>query len=80
MYTAAAKLGKMHFITQLNKAFRSDLFWWHALLQSWNGLSILRHPSISSQPDFSTQIDALGTWGCVAILESQWLQWQWPLE
>ena len=45
----------------LNKAFRSDLFWWHAFLQSWNGLSILRHPSISSHPEFYAQTDASGT-------------------
>ena len=41
MYASAAKLREMHYITRLNKAFRSDLFWWHTFLQSWNGLSIL---------------------------------------
>ena len=80
MYSTAAKLGKMYFITRLNKAFRSDLFWWHTFLQSWNGLSILRHPSLSSHPEFCAQTDASGTWGCAAVLGSQWLQWQWPLE
>ena len=80
MYSTAAKLREMYFITRLNKAFRSDLFWWHAFLQSWNGLSILRHPSISSHPEFYAQTDASGTWGCAAVLGSQWLQWQWPLE
>ena len=33
MYLMAAKLKKIHFITRLNKAFRSDLFWWHVFLQ-----------------------------------------------
>ena len=80
MYSTAAKLAKMYFITRLNKAFRSDLFWWHAFLQSWNGLSILRHPLVSSHPDFWVQTDASGTWGCAAVLGSQWLQWQWPQE
>ena len=80
MYSTAAKLREMYFITRLNKAFRSDLFWWHAFLQSWNGLSILRHPSISSHPECYAQTDASGTWGCAAVLGSQWLQWQWPPE
>ena len=80
MYSTAAKLCEMYFITRLNKAFRSDLFWWHAFLQSWNGLSILRHPSVSSHPEFHAQTDASGTWGCAAVLGSQWLQWQWPPE
>ena len=70
----------MYFITRLNKAFWSDLFWWHAFLQSWNGLSIHRHPSISSHPEFYAQTDALGTWGCAAVLGLQWLQWQLPPE
>ena len=40
----AAKLGEMYYITRLNKAFRCDLFWWHAFSQSWNGpTNILQH-------------------------------------
>ena len=74
MYLTAAKLGEMYYITQLNKAFRSDLFWWHTFLQSWNGLSILRHPSVLSHPDFCAQSDASGTRGCAAVLGFQWLQ------
>ena len=80
MYSTAAKLREMYYITRLNKAFRSDLFWWHTFLQSWNGLSILRHPSLLSHPEFFAQTDASGTWGCAAVLGSQWLQWQWPPE
>ena len=79
MYSTAAKLRKMHFITRLNKSFRSDLLWWHTFLQAWNGFSILRHPAISN-PDISAQTDASGTWGCAAVLAPHWLQWQWPLE
>ena len=80
MYLTAAKLKKMHFITRLNKAFRSDLFWWHIFLQSWNGFSILRHPILLRSPDFIAQTDASGVWGCAAVLGTQWLQWQWPSE
>ena len=56
MYSTAAKLRKMHFITRLNKSFRSDLLWWHTFLQAWNGFSILRHPAISN-PDICAQTD-----------------------
>ena len=49
-------------------------------MQSWNGLSILRHPTLATTPDFLVQTDASGTWGCAAVLGSQWLQWQWPPE
>ena len=71
-----ATAAKMHFITRLNVAFRSDLFWWHIFLKSWNGLSILRHPALSMHSDFSAHTDASGLWGCAAV-GSQWLQWQW---
>ena len=46
MYMTATKLQKMHFLTRLNKEFRSDLMWWHTFLQSWNGLSMLHHPAL----------------------------------
>ena len=81
MYAAAAaKLRKMYFITRLNRAFRSDLLRWHAFLQTWNGFSVLRHPSASPHPNYCAQMDASGTWDCAAVLGSQWLQWQWPLQ
>ena len=70
----------MHFSTRLNRDFRTDLLWWHTFLQSWSGLSILRHSSLSFTPDFVAYTDASGMWGCAAVLGSQWLQWQWPKE
>ena len=80
MYLTAAKLKKLHFITRLNKAFKSDLLWWHIFLHSWNGFSILHHPTPLITPDFVAQMDASGTWGCTAVLGSRWFQWQWPSE
>ena len=31
-------------------------------------------------PEFCAQTDTSGMWGCIAVLGSQWLQWQWPPE
>ena len=76
MYSKAAKLGELYYTTRLKKVFRSDVFWWHTFLQSWNNLSILQHRSILSQPDFCAQTDASGTRGYAEVLGSQWLQWQ----
>ena len=70
----------MHFITRLNVAFRSDLLWWYAFLQSWNGLSILHHPTLFALPDFLVYTDPSGTWGCAVVFGSQWVQWQCPGE
>jgi len=70
MYSQASKLRKMHFITRLNVAFRSDLLWWYAFLQSWNGLNILHHPALPALPDFLAHTDASGAWGCAAVFGS----------
>jgi len=79
MYSTAAKLHKMHFVTRLNILFRSVLLWWHIFLQAWNGFSILRNPAVS-HPAVWVQTDPSGVWGCVAVMNLRWLQWQWPLE
>ena len=42
-----------------------------------------QHPSTPLYlitPGIYAQTDASGTWGCAAVLGSQWLQWQWPPE
>ena len=80
MYVTAAKLQKMHFLTRPNKEFSSDLMWWHTFLQSWNKLSMLRHPALRTASDLSIQTDALGLWDCGAVFNAQWLQWLWTPE
>ena len=77
LYTTAAKIKEMHFYTRLNAEFRSDLMWWHAFIQAWNGLSILHH---APHTESAIYTDASGNWGCGAIFDTQWLQWQWPDE
>jgi len=59
MYSTAAKLRKMHFVTRLNTLFRSDLLGSHTFLQDWNGFSILRHPAVS-HPAVWIQTDPSG--------------------
>ena len=44
MYTTAAKVKELHYYTRLNKEFRSDLAWWHAFVQHWNGLKYSTPP------------------------------------
>ena len=43
MYSSAAKLCKMHCITRLNIAFRSDLLWWN----TFGRLGMASHPQAS---------------------------------
>ena len=54
MYQVAAKIKELSFFTRLIKEFRSDLFWWHFFLTSWNGLSLL-HSSYFGQTDYCIQ-------------------------
>ena len=78
MYATAAKLKELHFFTRLNKEFRSDLAWWHAFIQHWNGLSILRTQNTPLTYQAIIQTDVSGSWGCCAIYNHQWIQYQWP--
>ena len=80
MYSTAAKLKKNAFLLKTQYGLPVRLVWWHIFLQSWNGYSILRHPALLIPPDFTAQTDASGIWGCAAVLETEWFQWQWPSE
>ena len=80
MYSTAAKVRKLYFFLRLNREFRSDLMWWYAFIQHWNGLSILRSPYATTVPDILIQTDASGSWGCGAVFSHRWLQLQWPKE
>ena len=77
MYSTASKVKELHFYTRLNASFRSDVCWWHTFLGSWNGFSLLRWIDSSSY-DVFIQTDASGSWGCGALFDKKWLQWQWP--
>ena len=54
--------------------------WWHTFLQSWNGLSMLRHSAFRTTSNLSIQTDASGSGVCDAVFSTQWLQWRWPSE
>ena len=80
MYNVAAKVQEMDYYTRLNKEFRSDLYWRHTFVTSWNGISFLQVASGNSTPQATIQTDASGTWGCGVFFEGRWLQWQWTQE
>ena len=61
---------------RLNKAFRSDIEWWHQFASSWNGTSILA-PVHKENPDGIVVSDASGRWGCGAFHGPEWFQLQW---
>ena len=64
---------------RLNAVFRSDLAWWLAFSNRWNGVFFLQL-SGSAEPSVVFYTDASGSWGCGAIWGSDWLQGQWPLQ
>lgn len=63
------------YLIRLNRAFRSDLMWWHTFAMSWNGISFLPPPS--SLPRLQMASDASGSWGCGAWHGREWFQLQW---
>ena len=66
---------RQHHHVRLNNEFRSDIQWWAAFLQRWNGKSI--YPP--QQPAHAFWSDASGSWGGGACNHTfQWFQLQWP--
>ena len=63
-------------ISRMNVQARSDIRWWHAFVESWNGVSILRHVKLTA-PDHEVWSDASGSWGAGAFWTSEWFQLQW---
>ena len=78
MYATVAKVQELHYFTRLNREFKSDLAWWHVFVQHWNGLSMLQSPNLCPPTQITIQTDASGSWGCGAVCNHHWLQWQWP--
>ena len=74
MYLTTTKLKKLHFVTTLNEAFQSALFWWHIFYSSWKAsASCIILLSWQLQTLYIAQTDASGVWRCVAVLGSWWL-------
>ena len=61
---------------RLNSAFRSDLAWWHAFLETWNGVSMLVDAA-DAPPDTHLYTDASGGIGCGAWSGRFWFQYLW---
>jgi hypothetical protein len=59
---------------RLNKEFRADVMWWKVFCRVWNGVSLLQ----VQKPGVELTTDASGSWGCGAIWNNQWFQFQWP--
>ncbi len=62
---------------RLNESFRSDLQWWAMFLEDWNGVSLL-HEYCPRPPDHHVYTDASSNFGCGALWQAFWLQYQWP--
>ena len=65
-----------HHRVRLNMGMRSDLAWWNAFLEQWNGVSMLWDVQKAS-PDHRVFSDASGSWGCGAFWQDRWCQLQW---
>lgn len=69
---------ELHHWVHLNKAFRSDLYWWHLFLEDWNGVALCGNV-VKRPPAGSITSDASGGWGCGAFTdEGEWFQYHWP--
>ena len=80
MYATAAKLKHLSHYTRLNRSFKSDLYWWHTFITTWNGTSLLHTPFHRPTFDCCIQTDASGSWSCGALFHPHWFHYAWPPE
>ena len=64
---------KDHWV-RLGDSTRSDLAWWLAFMEGWNGVYLM--PSVHPVPG-PLVTDAAGSWGCGAYWGTNWFQWAW---
>ena len=62
----------------LNVEFCRESAWWLEFLQSWNGVSFFRMPSICSLSDLFVTTDSVGAFGFGAIWRNAWFSCSWP--
>ena len=61
----------------LPAGFKSDVMWWLLFLRSWNGRSMMNVHSVTQPPTIEFSSYASGSWGCGAVWDSEWFQFEW---
>ena len=80
MYSRATGIKKLDYFTKLDKPFRSDLYWWHTFISTWNGRSFLNMISQQVPTDCRIYTDASRSWGCGGFFRDKWFQYAWTAE
>ncbi len=78
IYTAVGGLSKPHHHVRLNEAVRSDLAWWLAFMEKWNGITLFS-TCCTTIPSAIVTSNASGSWGCGAYTRHHWFQIPWAL-
>ena len=77
MFELLSGTRRAHHHVRLNTAIRSDLCWWAAFMEGWNGASLVQEFG-TRQASHECWTDASGRFGCGALWGTQWLQVEWP--
>lgn len=77
MFELLKGMGKKQQFLRLNASFKSDLWWWHCFLGTWNGVAMMENSPETGQ-EIQLYTDASGSFGCGAWWGVEWLQLQWP--
>ena len=72
---SGARKGYHHI--RLNQEFQSDIAWWDAFLEGWNGTSMLADGPDEELVTVDVYTDASGSFGCGAFWKHNWLQFRW---
>ena len=70
-------VSKLQHMIHMDSEAREDILWWHKFVSTWNGVSIIQTPMVTSD-EFTLFTDASGSLGFGAIYRSHWFSCSWP--
>ena len=73
MIDTAHRVKHLDHSIHLNQDFKSDLAWWQAFMQTWNGLGMTQCVATEWTPSITFATDASGGWGCGTCWEERWI-------
>ena len=73
LINASKTVKHLHYHIRLNEMMRADIAWWAEFLPRWNGSCTF----LSRSPSVTVTSDASGSWGCGAVVGTEWFQDAW---
>ena len=73
----SSSVSSIHHHIHINSEARRDISWWHSFVSTWNGISVIQEPPVSSS-DIALSTDACLRIGFGGVFGKHWFHGTWP--